>query len=136
MGNDVNGEDLSAVDAAALQALDDFMAAFNARDVEAWRKTLQYPHVRLASGRVKIANTPEEYNPGMDFEVFAKATGWHHSVWDQRRVIHSSMDKVHFDVQFTRFKENGEVLATYLAIYVVTLKDGKWGIQARTSFAP
>jgi hypothetical protein len=46
------------------------------------------------------------------------------------------LDKVHFDVQFTRYKDNGDVLATYKAIYVVTLKDGKWGTQARSSFAP
>jgi len=137
MGNDMDsGTDMSAVEKAAMGALDDFMTAFNNRDLKAWRKTLQYPHVRFAGGRVLVADTPEEYLPGMDFEMFAKSTGWHHSVWDHRKVIHSTPDKVHFDVQFTRYKDSGDTLATYRAIYVVTFKDGKWGTQARSSFAP
>ena len=34
----------------AMLALDGFMLAFNARDPEAWAETLNYPHVRFASG--------------------------------------------------------------------------------------
>ncbi len=137
MGNDTKDtNELSAGEAAAMQALDDYMAAFNARDLDAWRKTLHYPHVRFASGQMVISNTPEEYAAGLDFERFATSTGWHHSVWDHRKIIHSSPEKIHFDVQFTRYKENGDKLATYHAIYIVTLEDGRWGTLARSSFAP
>src|SRR5262249_14743516 len=34
---------------AAMRVLDDFMAAFNARDIAAWQKTFNFPSVRLAS---------------------------------------------------------------------------------------
>ena len=38
----------SSID-AAMKCLDDFMAAFNARDIKAWGKTFNFPSVRLAS---------------------------------------------------------------------------------------
>ena len=45
--------DLQVLSARAV--LDDYMAAFNARDEEAWAAMLHYPHVRIASGKVLIA---------------------------------------------------------------------------------
>jgi hypothetical protein len=121
----------------AMKALDDFMTAFNARDIDAWRKTLNYPHLRISgNGSVSVANTPEEYAAGMDFERFAKSIGWDHSEWDYRKIIHSTPAKVHWDVQFTRYNSDNERIATYKAIYIVTEQDGRWGILFRSSYAP
>ncbi len=39
-------------EAAGRKALDDFMATWNGRDKMAWAGTLNYPHVRVASGKV------------------------------------------------------------------------------------
>ena len=38
----------------AMNVMDQFLEAFNDRDIEAWSKTLNYPHVRFASGQVKV----------------------------------------------------------------------------------
>ena len=38
----------------AMQVLDSFMLTFNSRDMEEWSETLNYPHVRLAGGGVKV----------------------------------------------------------------------------------
>ena len=38
----------------ARKAMDEFMTAFNARDVHAWAATLNYPHVRFASNQVAV----------------------------------------------------------------------------------
>ena len=43
--------------AAAMQCLDDFMAAFNARDIDAWQETFNFPSVRLASGTLADEGT-------------------------------------------------------------------------------
>ncbi|MBS0411771.1 MAG: hypothetical protein JSR86_17775, partial [Proteobacteria bacterium] len=40
--------------AAAMKCLDDFMTAFNARDIDAWQKTFNFPSVRLASNTMVI----------------------------------------------------------------------------------
>ena len=45
----------------AMQVLDSFMLTFNSRDMEEWSETLNYPHVRLAGGGVKVWANKEEY---------------------------------------------------------------------------
>ena len=39
---------------AAMRVLDDWMTAFNARDMQTWAATLNYPHVRFASGKSRF----------------------------------------------------------------------------------
>jgi hypothetical protein len=134
---DENKTEVAAAEDRAMKALDDFMTAFNARDIDAWRETLNYPHLRISGdGSVTIANVPEEYAAGMDFERFAKSIDWDHSEWDYRKIIHSTPGKVHLDVQFTRYNSDNEATATYKAIYIVTDQDGRWGIIFRSSYAP
>ena len=118
----------------AVRLLDEFMSAFNARDLRAYAATFNYPSVRIAGGRVIVLDGPDSHRHDM-FEWLV-ALGWHHSAWDHRRVIHASEDKVHFDTRFTRYREDGSKLGTYDSLYVVTKQAGHWGVQARSSFAP
>jgi hypothetical protein len=45
---------MTDAETAALRCLDDFMSAWNARDLTAFSATFNYPSVRIASGRVRI----------------------------------------------------------------------------------
>ena len=65
-----------------------------------------------------------------------QSEGWHHSTLDGADVIHEGPDKVHFDMRFSRFLDDGSRYATHRAVWVVTRLEGHWGIQARSSFAP
>jgi hypothetical protein len=125
-----------APEQAALRVLDAFMAAFNARDVEAWIATLNFPHVRIASGSVAVFPDPAAFRNNFEFARFAKQTGWSRSEWGERRVVQAGPDKLHIAVVFTRFREDGSVLARYESLYIVTKLDGHWGVQARSSYAP
>lgn len=118
---------------AATKCLDDFMTAFNARDLAAWEKTFNFPSVRLASNTLAIIE-PGYHKPSM-FET-SLGDGWHHSAWERREVIHAGADKVHFDTRFTRYRADASVIGSYDSIYVVTNENGHWGIKARSSFAP
>ena len=120
--------------AAALACLDDFMAAFNARDLKAWEATFNFPSVRLASGKTAIIDKPGWHPP----DTFTRGAlkDWHHSAWDRRDVIHAGPDKVHFDTRFTRYRADGSVIGHFDSIYIVTLQDGHWGVKLRSSFAP
>lgn len=122
--------------AAAMASLDEFMAAFNSRDMDAWAKTLNYPHVRIASGTVRVWETPEEYGGRDVFAMLTSQYGWDHSVWDKREVVQSGKDKVHFATTFSRYDKDGNKIATFDSLYIVTKQDGHWGTQARSSFAP
>lgn len=119
--------------AAALAALDAFMAALNRGDEAGLNETLHFPHVRLASGRVTVWDTPGSYRIA-DF-LGRAGEGWHASRWDERTVIHAGPDKVHLAVRFSRWRADGSLIGRYRSIYIVTLIDGHWGVQARSSFA-
>src|ERR1044072_265807 len=76
------------VEAAAMKLLDEYMSAWNNKDIEAWERTFQFPHYRLASGNMSVL----ERSGMQDATRLWKAmtdTGWHHSKWDHRRIIHA-----------------------------------------------
>jgi hypothetical protein len=118
---------------AAMKVLDDFMVAFNARDIGAWQKTFNFPSVRLASNKLAIID--EDYHQP---DMFGRGalTEWDHSAWARRDVIHAGDDKVHIDTRFVRYRKDGSELGAFDSIYVVTCEDGHWGVKARSSFAP
>jgi len=124
--------------AGALAVTDEFLETFNRGDAEGHARTLAYPHVRLASGTVRIWQTVEAATVAMaqNIPLLRERAGWDHSVWDHRNVIHTGDDKVHLDVQFTRYRGDGSVIGVYPAVYVVVRQDGRWLIQCRSSFAP
>jgi quercetin dioxygenase-like cupin family protein len=119
---------------AAFAVLDAFMAAFNARDLEAWEATYHFPHFRMADGALTILPAAGERSPAL-FDALA-ATGWHHSAWLSREVVQAGPDKVHVAVEFARYRADGSELARYASLYVVTREGGRWGIRGRSSFAP
>ena len=125
--------DNAAAIAAAMQCLDDFMAAFNARDIAAWDRTFNFPSVRLASNTLVILQAGD-HQPGM-FERGA-LSDWDHSAWERRAVIHAGADKVHIDTRFTRYRADGSMIGGFDSIYVVTCENGHWGVKGRSSFAP
>ena len=118
-----------------MSALDEFMVAFNSRDMSAWAKTLNYPHVRFASCTVTVWQSAEEFQRRATFERLPR-TGWDHSSWVSRDVSLVSSGKVHFNTVFQRFNGENKVIGTYESLYIVTLVDGHWGTQARSSLAP
>jgi hypothetical protein len=116
-----------------VKCLDDFMAAFNARDIEAFEATFNFPSVRLASNTLVVIergyHKPEMFTRGALKE-------WDHSAWERRQLIHAGKDKVHFDTRFTRYRADDSVIGGFDSIYVVTNENGHWGIKARSSYAP
>ena len=119
--------------AAALKLLDEFMAAFNARDVEAFEATFNFPSIRLASGKLVTLNkgdmTADRFTTGALAE-------WDHSAWERREIIHAGADKVHVDTRFTRYRKDGSVIGGFDSVYVITKENGHWGVKIRSSFAP
>ena len=123
------------IESEIIEVLDTWMEAFNRLDIIAWEQTFHFPHYRLASGNMRILDEPGE----QDVERIRKnltARGWHHSRWDRRNIVHASESKVHVDTQFTRYRADDSVIASYESLYVLTYEAGRWGIKLRSSFAP
>ncbi len=122
-------------EASAMKVLDAFMTAFNARDVDAFEATLNFPHYRIASGGVSVLEKAGT-RPDL-FARFIDATaGWDRSAWKRRDIIHSGPSKVHVDTGFIRYRADGSVLSEFDSLYIVTKQGDRWGIKARSSFAP
>ncbi len=121
----------------ALRVCDELCETINAHDPEDHIRALNFPHVRIASGRVTVWETVDELRATY-LPIIAQPleTGWHHSTMDQKDVINSAPDKVHVAVQYTRWTEDQQAIATYQALWVVTCVQGHWGVQVRSSFAP
>jgi len=128
--------DTEAAVAAAQQVMEDFLRAFNAKDEAAWADTLLFPHVRVASGSVVVIPDKETFVRTTNMDEFARRFNWGHSQWDAIELIQAGPDKVHFKVQFSRFDPQGERNATFNSLYIIQRVDGRWGVRARSSFAP
>ena len=122
-------------EAEAMQVLDKFMVAFNARASSPLAATFNFPHVRIASGTVTVWQTPGDIERDKDLTVPLEHD-WHRTAWDWRKVVQCSHSKVHVALSFSRYSTSGAKISTFESLYVITQQNGHWGIQARSSFAP
>lgn len=113
----------------ALATVERYLAALNARDTAGIRDAFNFPHIRIgADGSLTRFERPEDY----DFSYFIRRTGpdgWHRTVWDRTEVVFATPSKAHVAVDFTRYREDGSVIGRYFSLYVVTCRNGHWGIQ-------
>lgn len=119
--------------AAAYKVTDDFMTAFNTKNAAAWGATFHFPSVRIASGKVTILNSAADLENSFGR---LEATGWDHSAWAARRVVQCGPNKAHMLTTFVRYRKDGSVLSQFDSLYIVELRDGRWALTARSSFAP
>ena len=117
----------------AMEVMDGFLSAFNAKDMPALEKTFHFPHMRIASYPLIVWT-----GPGQQDDVFGSlaSEGWARSRWDARTIVQCSKDKAHIIATFARLKGDGSEYAKYDGLYVIELRDGFWGITARSTFAP
>jgi len=121
--------------AAAHAAMDGFMAALNAEDADAIRtRWFHFPHVRFHSGRVTVFETPQDY-ASIVLSRTGQAAEWARSAWDTVECVDAGPGKVHFRVQFSRYRGDGSLIGSYRSFYIVTRKDSRWAIQGRSSWA-
>ncbi len=113
----------------AQQELEAFLEDWNREDNEALLDHLSFPHVTHRAGTLIIVDTPEDFV--QDFKLL-RSQGWRRSTFDHFEAQQVSETKVNLLVDFRRYDENDEVYADMQAFYVMTLQDGRWGMQYRT----
>jgi len=124
----MNDEELAET---GLNAVDNFIEGFNSRDASRWVESLNFPHIRTTPGIDNhIIEDAESYVAAFDYQRIIDS-GWDHSAWDYKHIIHVSESKIHVAGQWSRFDHNNELIMSTPVVYVVTCMDGKWGIQAR-----
>jgi len=88
-----------AIDASK-RLMDAHINALNKRDADAIAATLHFPHHRLSATTWKTWDTAEHY-----FDDFLNRAGgnWKRSEFNDIKVLDSSENKVHLDVQILRY---------------------------------
>ena len=119
----------------ALAALDRYLETWNSRDPKRWATSLHFPHVRPGPGAFEMSQTPEQYAAGVDFKQ-TLSTGWHHSEWTKRRVLHVGIDQAHVAGSWTRYTEDDRPLTGSDITYIVTNHHGRWGVLSRFAAGP
>jgi hypothetical protein len=122
----------------ARKTIENFFKAFNSHDSQAHLQTLHFPHIRINGlGEVWITTQASDFPPlSKTLPYLQQKEGWHHSSLDSVEVIQASEVKVHFKIQFSRYREDGSKYAVHNSLWILTLKEGRWGVQARSSYAP
>jgi hypothetical protein len=123
------------IHAACMDVLDRFMSALNQYDADGMDATMHFPHLRLAGGKFTVYESAG-CNPMDLFERLRREDNWKYSRWDQRELVQFNDRKVHYALSYTRYRDDDSVIGTYESLYILTLANGQWGIQARSSFGP
>ena len=119
-------------EAAARSALEAFIDAWNTADNAELRKTMNFPFVSLFGGGAIVAQEPEDFST--DYEGMRQRNDWVRSAFsfETLQILASSATKVHCAIDFQRFNSEGERYMRGRVFYIITLKDGRWGLQMRT----
>lgn len=113
----------------AQQELVAFLEDWNRADNGALREHLSFPHVTHGAGNLVIVDTPAEFV--QDFDLL-RSQGWRRSTFDNFEVLQVSETKVNLLVDFRRYNADDEIISNSQVFYVMTLQDGRWGMQYRS----
>jgi hypothetical protein len=117
---------------AALQVMQDHIAALNQRDEAKIAATLHFPHFRLSNVTLMTWETQETY-----FADFKKRAGssWAKSGFDDIQILGTSDTKVHLDVRVSRHDWDQNLLTQFRSAWVITKENDRWAAKFRSSFA-
>ena len=121
---------------AARAALHAFMTEWNTADDARLRGVLHFPFVSVGGGGALIIDSrPEDFSQG--FDQLRAREGWTRSSFDDDSytAVKSSPDKVHAEIDFSRYGADGTPYLSARVFYILTRQDDHWGIQLRTRAA-
>ena len=112
----------------------------NRRAADEYRNTMHYPFTYQNYNGVALTMTgPEECGVTEDFPwdiILRTDPAWSHTVFDAVEEVARSAGSAVYKVTFRRIDQSGNASVPYDAIWIVTLRDGKWAIQFRHNLGP
>lgn len=119
-------------EAAARTAVEAFVQAWNSHDVATLARSVHYPQVRLADRRIELWNTADEFMAGTEA---GRQRTWYQMRVDRMRAVQVTANGVNLVLSFSRLARDGSVMSKDEGLFLVTLRDNAWKIQARSTFA-
>lgn len=110
--------------------MDRFSAAFEDEDIDGMDVCCHFPHYLLSGSEVICWEEAGQLTE--DFFSNLKKMGFKRTVVTKREPILVCENKVHFLYSYYREDLSGKVMSRHDNVWIVTFKDGKWGIQVRS----
>lgn len=117
----------------AQEAVESYFEQLNSLDPQALAATLHFPHVRLGASGLEFWRDEEEFLSGTEP---GRQRTWRLTTVESIEPIQVGATGANFAIRFARVNTQGEALSAYDAVFLVTRRDSKWAIQARSTFAP
>ena len=112
---------------AVRNTIDHYFSSLNAKDLQGVSVACHFPHFRVMGN-----NTVYEWKTADDlftwFQSHVSDDGWGYSELDELTLEKFSDHKYHASLNFGRYQADGTLIGNYKSLYIVILKDGRWGI--------
>ena len=120
---------------AAIDCVKLYCDGVNNSDPGLISRSMHFPHYRIQiDGSVLVWNSETEYLAS--FSERTSHTGWSYSEIDAIEGDTISEYKCHVRASFSRYRKDGSLIAKVAALYIVTLKDSRWGMNAGSVLTP
>lgn len=114
----------------ALEAVHAFVQAMNSHDPERLADAVHYPHVRLADGAVSWWESRASFVQGPEP---GRQRTWTETRIERAHAVQVTERGANVALAYARLSPSGKVLTEYEAVYLVTLRNGAWKVQARST---
>ena len=112
---------------AVRNTIDLYFSSLNAKDLQGVSVACHFPHFRVMGN-----NTVYEWKTADGlftwFQSHVSDDGWGYSELDELTLEKFSDHKYHASLKFGRYQADGALIGNYKSLYIVILKDGRWGI--------
>ena len=112
---------------AVRNTIDHYFSSLSAKDLQGVSGACHFPHFRVMGN-----NTVYEWKTADDlftwFQSHVSDDGWGYSELDELTLEKFSDHKYHASLKFGRYQADGTLIGNYKSLYIVILKDGRWGI--------
>lgn len=109
--------------------------AINERNVDGYLTATSFPFTyQNYNGIALTVDTAEDYPAKAPWPweiILGTDPGWHHTRFDAVEAVARSESSAVFKITLSRIDDAGRDSGTYDAIWIATLRDGRWGIQFR-----
>lgn len=120
---------------AAIDSVRTYCEGVNNSDPQLIARSMHFPHYRIQyDGSVLVWQSEAEYLSS--FSDRTGDAGWAYSVVESLEGDLISESKCHVIGRFRRYRADDSLIAEVVCLYVVVLKDGRWGMNAGSVFTP
>jgi len=122
--------------AEAMETIEEFFIAFNSADNSALRGVTHIPQIMLNQNFFIHAADKSSPLANVDFNRLREQESWLRSDRIDVQVTHATPTRVFFELAFERYDRNNEKYRTVPALWVLSKRDNRWGVDFRSLMEP